>query len=89
MIKLDSESTETNKRLTEQTIDRFKRDKTLKEKNALELKIANRRTPKYTTPKIHKAGNPGRRVVSSINSPSKISEFIDFHLQPIVTTNCN
>ena len=34
MIKLDSESTETNKRLVEQTIDWFKRDKTLKEKNA-------------------------------------------------------
>lgn len=66
--------------------DQFKKDKTLKGKIAEGFEIANSRIPRfYTTPKIHKAGNPGRRVVSSINSPSKISEFIDFHLQPIVT----
>ena len=40
-----------------QTIDLFKRDKILKEKNANELEIANLRTPIfYTIHKIHKAG---------------------------------
>ena len=36
-------------------------------------------------PKIHKEGNPGHPVVSSINCHSaKISKYIDYHLQPIV-----
>ena len=84
---LDSDPTETHKKLVDQTIDRFKKDKTLKEKIAEGLKTVNPRTPKfYTTPKIHKVGNPGKPLVSSIKSPTqKISEFVGFHLQPIVT----
>ena len=44
------------------------------------------RTPQfYTSPKIHKEGNPGRPVVSSINChTANISKYVDYHLQPIV-----
>ena len=39
----------------------------------------------YLKPKVHKEGNPGRPVISSINChTSKISEYADYHLQPIV-----
>ena len=67
--------------------DQFKKDKTLKGKIAEGFEIANSRIPRfYTTPKIHKAGNPGRPEVSLINSPtSKLLEFVDFHLHPIAT----
>ena len=38
----------------------------------------------YMPPKIHKEGNPGHPVVSSIDShPSKISKYVDYHIQPI------
>ena len=42
---LASDPTETHKKLVDQTIDQFKRDKTLKDKIAEGLKIANPRTP--------------------------------------------
>ena len=36
----------------------------------------------YLLPKIHKANNPGRSIVSANGHPSeKISEFVDFHLR--------
>ena len=39
----------------------------------------------YLLPKIHKAGNPGRPVVSANGHPTeKISEFVDLHPQPHV-----
>ena len=39
----------------------------------------------YLLPKIHEKNNPGRPVVSSIDSPSSnIFNYVDFHLQPIV-----
>ena len=35
--------------------------------------------------KIHKANNPGRPVISSVNCrTSRISEFVDYYLQPKV-----
>ena len=41
----------------------------------------------YLLPKIHKAGNPGRPIVSAIGHPTeKISEFVDLHLQSHVQT---
>ena len=50
------------------------------------LKVESSRTPRfYIQPKIHKEGNPGRPVISSLNShTSKIFEYVDFHLQAIV-----
>ena len=39
----------------------------------------------YILPKIHKAGNPGRPIVSSNGHPTeRISEFVSFHLNPLV-----
>ena len=39
----------------------------------------------YLLPKIHKANNPGRPIVSANGTPTeKISEFVDFHLRPHV-----
>ena len=49
------------------------------------LKLDKARTPHfYLLPKIHKEGNPGRPVVSSIDSlRSKLSKYADYHMQPI------
>ena len=39
----------------------------------------------HLLPKIHKANNPGRPVISSVNChTSRISEFVDYYLQPEV-----
>ena len=39
----------------------------------------------YLLPKIHKPGNPGRPIISSIDTPTeKISKFVDYHLRPLV-----
>ena len=50
------------------------------------LQVQQPDTPKfYTRPKIHKTGNPGHPVVSSVNCHTyTISKYVDFHLQPIV-----
>ena len=41
----------------------------------------------YLLPKIHKAGNPGRPIVSANGHPTEeISEFVDLHLQPHVNS---
>ena len=38
----------------------------------------------YILPKIHKAGNPGRPIVSANGHPTeRISEFVSFHLNPL------
>ena len=49
------------------------------------LKPAQSRTPIfYMLPKIHKANNPGRPVISSVNSHTeKISAYVDEFLRPI------
>jgi hypothetical protein len=37
---------------------------------------------RFVYPKIHKANNPGRPIVSANGHPTeKISEFVDFHLR--------
>ena len=41
----------------------------------------------YILPRIHKVNNPGRPIVSSNNHPTeRISQFVDFHLKPLVCT---
>ena len=41
----------------------------------------------YILPKIHKTGNPGRPMVSSNGHPTeRISQFIDFHINPLVAS---
>ena len=75
-----------NKKLVNQAIDRFKKEKLITKKIADGLKTSCPRTPHfYITPKIRKPGNPGRAVVSSVNChTTSISEYIDYHLQPVV-----
>ena len=83
---LPSNPTPTHCELINSTIDRFKQSKQLENKLADGLKTLEPRTPRfYLLPKIHKENNPGRPVVSSVNShTTKISEFVDHHLQPFV-----
>ena len=41
----------------------------------------------YILPKIHKQGNPGRPIISSNGHlTERISEFVDYHLKPLVQT---
>ena len=41
----------------------------------------------YILPRIQKPGNPGRPIVSAYGQPTeKISEFVSFHLNPLVQT---
>ena len=72
--------------LVNNAIDTLHRQKHIDQKLAEGLKLPAAKTPKfYLLPKIHKEGNPGRPVVSSIEChTSRISEYVDHHLQPIV-----
>ena len=64
----------------------------VKNENLLTLRTANSlleekiKTPEFhPLPKIHKANNPGRLAISSVNChTSRISEFVDYYLQPEV-----
>ena len=49
------------------------------------LRSVNSRNPVfYMLPKIHKTNNPGRPVVSSVNSHTeKISAYVDDYLRPL------
>ena len=49
------------------------------------LRPANSRTPIfYVLPKIHKYNNPGRNVISSVNSHTeKLSAYVDEFLRPL------
>lgn len=69
-------------------IEVFKTNHKIPEKIADGLKIKHPKTPTLKLPpKVHKVGHPGRPLVSSIDSPtSKISEYVDFHLQPYTET---
>ena len=84
--KLDEDPTETHLNLVNNAIDTLQRQKHIDQKLAEGLKLSSAKTPKfYMLPKIHKEGNPGRPVVSSIEChTSKISEYVDHILQPIV-----
>ena len=84
--KLQYEPTQTHTRLVNDTISRFKNDKRITENIAKGLQVQQPETPKFCTrPKIHKTGNPGHPVVSSVNCHTNtISKYVDFHLQPVV-----
>ena len=64
----------------------------LKARNAIDQETKDYLTPLhvrtarfYLLPKIHKPGNPGRPIVSSCGAPTeKISQFVDYHLRPLV-----
>ena len=69
-----------------QLIKRFQKEHLIKDKVVEGLITQNPRAPRfYTKPKIHKEGIFRRPVISSINRhSSKIPEYVDYHLQPIV-----
>ena len=68
--RLKHDSTETRNRLVNDTIERSKKQKMMKETVTDGLKTENPRTPKfYLRPKIHKRGKPGRPVFSSVVTP--------------------
>ena len=68
------------------TIKRFIKQKLINEKVAEGLKRNDPKTPKfYLWPKIHKGGDPGCAVVSSVNCHTvNILEYVGYHLQPTV-----
>ena len=82
---MNKDPTTTNAKLVIDTIQKFKKEKLLKERNADGLKVSNPKTPKfYMQPKIHNKDNPGRPVVSSVNChTASISKDVDYHLQVI------
>lgn len=86
--KLDANPTLNHVNTVNDTIDLFKSQHKIPENVAEGLKVKNPKTPTLKLPpKVHKEGHPGRPLVSSIDSPtSKISEYVDFHLQPYTNT---
>ena len=84
--KLTIDTTEINRIKVNRTINELKSSHLLNEKIANDLLISEAKTPQFKMlPKVHKKGNPGRPVVSSIDyHTTKISEYIDNQLQPHV-----
>ena len=80
--RLRYDLTETHNRLLNDTIERFKKQKMMKEKVAEGLKTENPRTPKFCLQaKIDKTRNPGHPVFSSVNCHTCIiSKYVDFHI---------
>lgn len=62
-----------------------KKQKTIPEKVADHLIPKSARTALfYTLPKIHKANNPGRPIISANECPTeKISQYVDFYIRPL------
>ena len=82
--KLTSNPTLNHTNTVNHTIDLFKTQHKIPEKVTEGLKVRKPKTPTLKMPpKVHKDGHPGGPLLSSINIPtSKISEYVDFHLQP-------
>ena len=81
--QLDFDPTELHTEKIKSEINNLKNENLLTSKTAnsyLEQKI---KTPEFhLLPKTHKANNPGRPVISSVNCyTSRISEFVDYYLQ--------
>ena len=83
---LQHDPTTENNATVNKVITRFKNDKLISNNASYALKVESPRTPRfYIQAKIYKEENPGRPVVSFLNScTSKTSEYVDFHLRPIV-----
>ena len=83
--RLNHNPTSKHAALVANAIDGLKQKELLDEKIAENLKPTSPKTPKlYLLPKVHKEGNPGRPVVSSVDCHTeKISAFVDYHLQPM------
>ena len=84
--ELTHDPTKEHTEIINETIKSFIKEKLITEQLGKNLMQLNPRTPNlYFRPKIHKPEVPGRPIVSSINShSSKISAFVDIHLEEIV-----
>ena len=84
--ELNHDPTKDHAEVINKTIRTFVKEKLIKEQLGKILLQNNAKTPNlYFRPKVHKTNTPGRPIVSSINShSSKISEFVDIHLEPII-----
>ena len=84
--KLTIDTTEINRIKVNRTINELKSSHLLNEKTANDLLNSEVKTPQFKMlPKVHKEGNTGRPVVSSIDChTTKISKYIDNQLQPHV-----
>ena len=80
--KINYDPTTLNNETIHKTISRFQKECLLSRNISEGLKIENTKTPHfYLKTKVHKEGNPGRPVISSINCYiSKLSEYVDYHL---------
>ena len=69
-------------------VERMHRDKIIDNHTKRFLILADPKAGRfYILPKIHKQGNPGRPIVSSNSHPTeRISQFVDYHLKPLVQT---
>ena len=84
----DNDKTDTIQRRVTEYVKRMFNDK-LTDKKTKQYLIQREPRPGrfYILPKSHKVNNPGRPIVSSNNHPTeRISQFVDFHLKPIVST---
>ena len=84
--QLDFDPTELHTEKIKSEINNLKNENLLILRTANSLLEENIKTPEFhLLPKIHKANNPGRPVISSVNChTSRISEFYDYYLQPEV-----
>ena len=82
---LDEDTTGEIQKDIQKEIDRLIKDGSLKD-SAKHLLVASPRCSRfYLLPKIHKAGNPGRPVVSNISCPTyNISKFLSNTFKPII-----
>ena len=83
---LENDPTTENNATANKVITRFKNDKFISSNVSDGLKLESPRTSHfYIQPKIHKEGSTGSPVKMSLNChTSKISEYVDFHLLPII-----
>ena len=83
---LENDSTQKNSKLVNDTLGRFKNDKSITYNIAQKLITTNPRTLKlYTRPKTHKGGNPGRPVISSVGChTSSMFQYVEYYLQHII-----
>ena len=84
--KIANDRTESYKNKVNNTINKLKLQRLLGDKTAKNFQTIEARMPNvYMQPKINKESNPGRPIISSINChTSKISQYVDNHLQPHV-----
>ena len=85
---LDHDPTDEFAKKVSEAIEEMFDDGYITEKNMRYLIVDQPKAGRfYLLPKIHKAGNPGRPIVSANGHPTeKISEFVDLHLQPHVNS---